>query len=569
MVGRLLCGKWRLERLLASGGTSEVYAATHRNGRRVAIKVLSAELAGNRSARERFLREGHIANRIPHPGVISVLDDGVDGEVVFLVMELLEGETLAARVQRGGGALAAAEVAAAAESVLEALVAAHASGIVHRDIKPQNLFLTEAGQLKLLDFGIARLNETVGVLSRTADGQPLGTPGFMAPEQARGRWDQVDARTDLWAVGATMFYLASGRPVHPAATAEEATLAARTIPVPSLTTVRPGLPPALVSLVDRALAFDPRHRWPSARQMLAAVRQLRSELSGSAPAPRPRPADAGLVTLEESLSSALPARGRAATPARTLARAVAKIARPRAGRRVFAWIGGMVAAAALAAAALWAGLGPFPLAGAPAATVHEPAVPEAERVARVYLDEAERLARDGRFRPATALLERTRGLPITDPALNITLIMRRHEIAGAATLQAAQARLRMDEPQEAIALAGRVLESDPKNVEASRLVVSARRALARRTSRPPGPVRAGQQPAPSEPEAAPAAGVAPISVSVPGPPPASDPNPLPRAPALDDASAVSARPRGKISPPAGSEFKRRNASMSARALTVR
>jgi hypothetical protein len=358
--------------------------------------------------------------------------------------------------------------------VLEALAAAHASGIVHRDIKPENLFLTTAGALKLLDFGIARLNETAGVLSRTASGQPLGTPGFMAPEQARGRWDQVDARTDIWAVGATMFRLSSGRPVHGAVTAHEAILAAATVPAPSLAAVRPGLPPALVSLVDRALAFEPPHRWHGAGDMLAAVRRLRSALSGSAHDRRRRPEEAVSVTLEERTPSRLPVQGRATAPART--------SRPGAWRPGPGWIAGVAAAAALAAAVVGRGDTPSRPFRTPVAAVHGAGVPDAERVVRVYLDEAERLAHDRRFGQAAALLDRARALPITDPRLNIRLIVLHHELAAAATLRAAQARLAGDDPRGAIALANRVLEDDPRNVEAARLVASARQTLARRTS---------------------------------------------------------------------------------------
>jgi serine/threonine-protein kinase len=165
------------------------------------------------------------------------------------------------------------------EQLLEALAAAHAAGIVHRDLKPENLFLTTEGRLKVLDFGIARLAEddAHGVGSapsgQTRPGSLLGTPAFMAPEQACGRWSDVDHRTDLWAVGATMFTLLTGEHVHEAETvnlqlAHAAMLEARPI------AERFPLPARVAAIVDRALRFEKRDRWQSAIEMLEAVRAV-------------------------------------------------------------------------------------------------------------------------------------------------------------------------------------------------------------------------------------------------------------------------------------------------------
>src|SRR5689334_22273014 len=166
-VGNTLRDKWRLDRLIDVGGMAAVYAATHRNGNRVAIKVLHAEAGLVPGVRERFLKEGYVANRVGHAGAVRVLDDDVCEEgAVFLVMELLEGETLHARVARGGGRLPADDVLCIMDRVLDVLVAAHAVDVLHRDIKPPNIFITLAGEVKLLDFGIARLREdTIGIQS--------------------------------------------------------------------------------------------------------------------------------------------------------------------------------------------------------------------------------------------------------------------------------------------------------------------------------------------------------------------------------------------------------------------
>ncbi|MEI7892501.1 MAG: protein kinase [Myxococcales bacterium] len=281
-IGTVLQDKWRIDALLGVGGMASVYAATHRNQKRVALKVLHVELAGNEEVRARFLREGYTANGVGHDGAVSVLDDAVtpDG-VPYLVMELLDGESIDARCERKGHRLPVAEVLQITDRLLDVLVAAHAKGIVHRDIKPDNLFLTRSGQLKVLDFGIARALEVSGY--QTRDGSILGTPAFMAPEQALGHWDDIDGRTDLWAVGATMFALLSGQTVHEGKTLNEQLVFSATVPARSLATVAATLPRSVVALVDRALVYAKQDRWPSAGAMQRAVRATFAELQASMP----------------------------------------------------------------------------------------------------------------------------------------------------------------------------------------------------------------------------------------------------------------------------------------------
>ena len=259
-VGTTLLGKWHIDRLIGLGGMAAVFAATHRNGLRGAVKVPWAPYSRDDEFGRRFLREGYIANRVNHPGAVRVLDDDVtaDGRA-FLVMELLDGSPLHEVAEAHGGRLDPARALLICDRVLDVLRAAHDKGIVHRDIKPDNLFLTSDGCVKVLDFGIARIDERGVPMSRaTQSGAPMGTPGFMAPEQARGRWDLVGPQSDIWSVGATMFTLLSGAAVHDGETAAEIVSASFTKPVRSMAAAMPDLPGPLVDLVDRALALGRR-----------------------------------------------------------------------------------------------------------------------------------------------------------------------------------------------------------------------------------------------------------------------------------------------------------------------
>ncbi|MBN2191260.1 MAG: protein kinase [Polyangiaceae bacterium] len=282
--GTVVNGKWKVDALLGVGGTGAVYAATHCNRRRAALKVLHPQLASHAGTQARFLREAYVANSVRHSGAVRVYDDAVaeDG-AMYLVMELLEGESLEDRWVRGGRRLSLDEVLSVADQLLDVLEAAHAAGAVHRDLKPQNLFLVEGDRLKVLDFGIARLREPDRQVPPTLTGSLLGTLPFMAPEQARAQWRRVDARTDLWAVGAIMFTLLTGRHVHEAGTEAEALAAAMTRPAPPLTSLRPDLPDAVAQLVDRALSFDPEGRFPCAASMRGAVLAVGHGAEGMAP----------------------------------------------------------------------------------------------------------------------------------------------------------------------------------------------------------------------------------------------------------------------------------------------
>jgi len=281
-LGSVLRDKYTLDAVLGVGGMATVYAATHRNGKQVALKLLHPELAQQPGILRRFLREGYVANRVTHPGSVSVIDDDVteDG-FAFLVMELLVGLTVQdlwdARQRVNPACVVAIMI-----PLLEVMAAAHASGIIHRDLKPANLFLTSEGEVKVLDFGIARL-ETTNARMTTHQGGILGTPAFMAPEQALGKSDAVDPQTDLWAIGATAFALLVGDVVHPADNTQQTLIRAATQPARVLRDLATDIPAPLADVFQRALVFDKAGRWPSASAMRDALVQAAELTYGQVP----------------------------------------------------------------------------------------------------------------------------------------------------------------------------------------------------------------------------------------------------------------------------------------------
>jgi serine/threonine-protein kinase len=291
-VGTVLDDKWTLERMLGVGGMAAVYSAKHRNGARAAVKLLHPELSRHREVRERFVREGYAANSVEHPGAVKVLDDdvvvsGPEAGTAYIVMELLEGESLQDRLERGPP-MGERELLAITASVLEVLEAAHARGVVHRDLKPENLFLVrEDGadaasgvKVKVLDFGLARLLQGQAI---TSYGLALGTPSFMSPEQAAGRIDEIDGRTDLFALAATGFRICAGRRIHEAGNAVDLVRKMASMAAPKVRTVRPDVSEPCARVIDRALEFRREDRYASAGEMLEDVRRASRELEASGP----------------------------------------------------------------------------------------------------------------------------------------------------------------------------------------------------------------------------------------------------------------------------------------------
>jgi tRNA A-37 threonylcarbamoyl transferase component Bud32 len=339
-------GKYRVVRLLGRGGMGSVYAAEHPDLRRtVAVKVMRPELAARADARERFLREARAAARVEHENVVAIHDVDQDGDAPFIVMPHLRGESLEARLGRGPMPVGLA--VRVGREVALGLQAAHAAGLIHRDVKPANVWLEgdpaaadPAGQVrraKVLDFGLARAAD--GADGLTASGWVAGTAAYMSPEQADGA--ELDGRSDLFSLGAVLYRLLAGRPAFagPTLTAILRAVAAHDPPPPDA--VNPEVSPALSGLVKRLLSKDPAGRPASA----AAV------------------ADE-LVRIEAGLADA----GSSAGPA------------PAAGRRRrWAWVAAAALVLAAAGVGLWLATRPGgpPAPGTPGGTPAAPAPPPA------------------------------------------------------------------------------------------------------------------------------------------------------------------------------------------------
>ena len=276
-VGEVV-GGYRIVASLGGGGMGVVYVAEHLLlGRRAAIKVLRPELSRAPDVVQRFFAEARAVTTIRHPGIVEVYDFGyTEDELAYLVMELLDGVSLADRLEREHR-LPIATAVLLTRRVALALAAAHDQGIVHRDIKPDNVFLVIDGeggpvpQIKLLDFGIARLlDDGPRNALETSQGVVLGTPAYMSPEQCHGV-EPCDHRSDLYALGCVCFEMLTGRPPFAADSAFEIMTAHVAAPPPDLREHAADAPAALAAIVDRLLAKDPGHRFQSARELIAAL----------------------------------------------------------------------------------------------------------------------------------------------------------------------------------------------------------------------------------------------------------------------------------------------------------
>ncbi|MGG5257169.1 protein kinase domain-containing protein [Phycicoccus avicenniae] len=276
---RRLAGRYVLDAPIGRGGMGEVWQATDTVlGRRVAVKTIDLTRLPDEAGAARFEREARVTAGISHPNVVTVHDTGVEGDTAYLVMELLPGPSLAEQV--ADGPLPVDEVVEVGRQVASALEAAHARGLVHRDIKPGNVVHAEDGRVRVVDFGITQLGEATAGQALTATHTVMGTAEYLAPEQAMG--GRVDGRADLYALGCLLFALLAGRPPFSAGTAVATMMQHTTDPVPDVRTLRPDTPAWLSTLVTSLLAKDPADRPEGAGAVAEALASRTAPAAGAA-----------------------------------------------------------------------------------------------------------------------------------------------------------------------------------------------------------------------------------------------------------------------------------------------
>ncbi|MDX2041891.1 MAG: serine/threonine-protein kinase [Acidobacteriota bacterium] len=290
MIGRTL-GHYELTSLLGAGGMGEVYRARDlRLDRDVAVKILPEHLAQDVEALRRFEREAKAVAALSHPNILSIFDFGTDEGTSYAVMELLKGETLRDRIQHG--TLAWRETVEIGSAIAEGLAAAHAKNIIHRDLKPENIFLTNSGQVKILDFGIARVKRTISPdaetlttsIETTKHGVVMGTIGYMSPEQVKG--ETAEAPSDIFSLGCVLYEMVSGqRPFARRTTAEMIAAILDAEPAP-LSGSGNKLPAEIRRVINHCLQKKPDERYQSARDLAFDLKAMLTGKTISAPLPK-------------------------------------------------------------------------------------------------------------------------------------------------------------------------------------------------------------------------------------------------------------------------------------------
>ncbi|MEE8170920.1 MAG: protein kinase [Phycisphaerae bacterium] len=343
-------GPYEIVRRLSSGGQADVYLARHVSMKRqVALKVLPRRFAADASYLRRFRREAQAAARLSHPHIVSVYDSGAAGGRHYIAMEFIDGPTLGDLLQHRMP-MYEPQIVEIAVSVLGALDHAHAAGVIHRDVKPGNILLTRRGDVKLADFGLARTDQTT-LSFQTTEGNLIGTPSFISPEQAHGRRD-IDRRTDLYSLGCVIYNMATGRPPFVGDNAFVIIDQHRRVEPQPIRTMNPQISAALESVVQRAMAKVPDHRYAGAADMILDLQRIQQALRA------PDSVRGGLAQIVEAMDQLnlvgreIRAAGHQAASASWQARlTVAFLERPR------FWFGVVLVIFLLAIAlALWIGM---------------------------------------------------------------------------------------------------------------------------------------------------------------------------------------------------------------------
>ncbi len=353
MIGRAI-SHYRVLETLGAGGMGVVYLAEDgRLGRQVALKFLPPEASRDETTLERFRLEARAASSLSHPGICTVFDIGDDDGSPFIVMEALKGETLRDRIKRAP--IKVSEVLELAIQLADALEAAHSQGIVHRDIKPGNIFVGEKNRLKILDFGLAKLVQPTNATATmsaddqlTVPGSTLGTVSYMSPEQARG--DEVDARSDLFSLGTVIYEMAAGVQAFGGSSPGAVIAAILIRPAPSIIERNGAIPPRLEEIIQKALEKDRDLRYQHAADLLTDLKRLRRDIEvnsshSSATVVAPRVDQAPMAPASRaSIAKATP--GSRASVAQAEPAAATSLAPASQAGRAPAWRHGVAAAGA-------------------------------------------------------------------------------------------------------------------------------------------------------------------------------------------------------------------------------
>ena len=267
MIGKRLDGRYSIEGLVGVGGMANVYRGTDlKTGNPIAVKVLKEEFLDNEELVRRFKNESKAISILDHPNIVKVYDVSVSDDLQYIVMEYVDGMTLREYLNERGGRLTSRETVHFISQILKALEHAHANGVVHRDIKPQNIMLLDNGQLRMMDFGIARISRAENQLS---GGKAMGSVHYISPEQAKG--DETDCTSDIYSVGVMMYEMLSGHLPFDAEDVVEVAIKQISDQPKPLHEIAPEVPNALVEITEKAMAKLPQNRYASAREMLQAL----------------------------------------------------------------------------------------------------------------------------------------------------------------------------------------------------------------------------------------------------------------------------------------------------------